>query len=499
MKEDDEWRTEVVSQGVSMDAPELEKVIRIEEGGLLHLDDEDDRLPVALSPPEPSDDMFPGILKDIVSACCEHSEASRVAVAMTTLTLFSSMIGRMAYIPIGDERRYLTLFVLMVGMTGMGKGSSSHGPFRIMRRVEDFLALELDRRFQAGQSEGIKVYPNLRIHSGGLSSGEGLAAALDDGTEGSDEAVTDKRICIKESEFGNTLNHLQRIGCTLSPVMRCVFDGEDIRPMTKRDKVAVSDPYVCMIAHVTSRELNSHNQTQIAASNGLLNRFILLWQSPEKTVAFPDPMNQGQVDDLAHTLSDRILFARGGSFETHYKKIRSMANPIGLSSEARRLWEQEYNRLVNQPDCDQVMVLTRRHRLHALVLASLFALLDCRFTIEPQDILSALAWCEYARSSIVYSFKSLADQNKAERYRHLSRRVLRAIDDISNTKQQCNSTDLHRWFSNKVVAGQLNTALELLMHHIPPLIRQSIKKKGRGRPSVYYSLTDLGIKLNSEY
>ena len=140
------------------------------------LDEEDEDIDNTRSPPVMTEAMLPGILSDIVTTCTQHSEAVPVAVAMNVLIYLSALIGPMVHLPIGDENRLLNDFVLMVGPSGLGKGSSNHGPKRIFKRVEEYLALDLDQQFQTGNSNGIKQYSPLRIHNGGLSSGEGLAA-----------------------------------------------------------------------------------------------------------------------------------------------------------------------------------------------------------------------------------------------------------------------------------------------------------------------------------
>ena len=442
------------------------------------------------SPPTVTDNMFTGVLGDIVEACSQNSEAVPVAVAINTLIHFTALIGPMVYLPIGDEQRRLNDFVLMVGPSGLGKGASNHGPRRIFNRVEEFLAMDLDRQFQAGKSNGIKQYSPLRIHNGGLSSGEGLAAALDNGEgAGKTISVTDKRILVFEPEFANSMNMAQRSGNILMMILRNAYDGVTIEPLTKRDRVKVSDPYVCLIAHITARELASHDQFQTLANNGMLNRFLILWQQPVREVAFPDPVDQDVVDRVANLLAERILYARRDNHETHWKKIRSHSSAMVLSRDAIALWDAEYGKLLNRADCEVVRVLTRRHRLHAMILASLFAFMDLRCDIRSTDIESALAWCEYSRQSVVFIFNTLGDQRKAGQIYALSRKVLFSVYRLNDKNKQCTKTDIHNWFSRKLKSEQLQACLECLMNHIPPLIEQHLIKNSNDRTVPTYRLT----------
>lgn len=458
-------------------------------------DDSEDPDPTR-SAPLPCEAMFHKSLKSIVEASTRNNEAVPIAVAINVLTRFSALIGSYVYLQIGDERRFLNEFVLMVGPSGLGKGASNHGPKRIFKRVEEYLEMDLESQFQSGKSEGLKDYPFLKVHSGGLSSGEGLAAALDDGEgEGKSNPVTDKRILIFEPEFANSMSMAQRSGNILMMVLRNAYDGVSIEPLTKRDKVRVSDPYVCLIAHITAKELTRHDQFDMLASNGMLNRFLILWQQPVKEIAFPDPMPQDQVDTIAHNIADRVLFARQRCHETNWKKIRGLGIPVTLRDDAKRLWTKEYGRLLNRPDCEKVRVLTRRHRLHALILASLFALIDLRSEIQPDDIQSALAWCEYSRQSVVYIFNALTDQLNAEKLFSLSRKVLYAIAILNLKNKQCTCTDLYNWFVRKIKRQDLHGALEILLNHIPPLIIQNKVIKGRGRPMFLYVLSEASNHL----
>ena len=497
---DDEWETSVISQGVTIDTPELENIISLETARLrqLAIAEPNEEPDLTRSPPNMTGAMFPGLLKKVVDKCCAGCEAVPVAVAINVLLRLAALIGQHLYIPIGDERRWMNEFILMVGPTGLGKGSSNHGPKRLFQRVEEFLELDLNNQFQAGTSEGISQYSNLMSHTGGLSSGEGLAAAMNDGAEIESQPVTDKRMLIFEPEFSNLMSMSQRTGNILSMVLRNAFDGNDIQPMTKRDKVRVTRPYLCLMAHITASELNSHEQSKIMTQNGLLNRFLILWQQPNKVVAFPKPIPEYTVDQLAAELSEIILFARGGSHETHYKKIPEQAQSLSFDKDAILYWENHYYRLLNRADCEQVMALTRRHRLHAIILSGLFALMDKRLVITQADLESALAWCEYSRQSVVYIFGSLVEQRKAANTHILAKAVFQAIRETQRKKQHCTASDLYQWFSRKIKREQLTQALEYLLNHIPPLIRQETKIKGRGRPTLLYFLTENSTHLGEQ-
>ncbi len=493
MSDDSHWETTVHSQGVSIDAPELNNLIDLEAERLNYLRDEQHQ-DLTRSPPQADPVMFPGLLREVIDACCTNNEAVPVAVAINTLVRLSSLIGPTVYLQIGDERRLLNEFVLMIGPTGLGKGASNHGPKRIFKQVEQFLELNFQLQLQAGKGNGVGCYPLLKVHTGGLSSGEGLAAALDDGNADDTRSrqITDKRMLAFEPEFANVMNMCQRSGNILSMVLRNAFDGSDIKPLTKRDKVQVTNPYLCLIANITAGELASHEQSATMSNNGMLNRFLILWQQPVCEVPFPDPMDNDKTDQLAQKLSECILIARNKNHDTHYKKMPAAARAIKLDKGAIQYWTTHYGRLLNRPDCDQVMLLTRRHRLHAMLIASLLAILDHRLEIGVRDLTSALAWCEYSRRSVIYAFNSLQEQNVAIRRHNLSSQLLNAIRDATQNNKPCTASDLYKWFHGKLKREDLSGALEYLLNHIPPLITQRTKQSGPGRPSLIYRLANHG-------
>ena len=486
---DDGWETTIHSQGVSIQAPKLDNLIDIETERLRHTR-QDEPPDLTRSPPKAKADMFPGLLGDVVNACCTGNEAVPVAVATNVLIRLSALVGPMVYLPIGDEKRLLNEFVLMVGPTGLGKGASGHGPKRIFRQVEQFMELDFQLQLKAGKGCGLTKYPNLNEHYGGLSSGEGIALALNDGIKSDlkSQPVTDKRLLVFEPEFANVMSVCQRVGNTLSTVLRNAFDGMDIKPLTKRDRINVTNPYICLSANITDNELKNHEQSAMMSSNGMLNRFLIIWQQPVRSVPFPKRIPDDKADHLAKRLAQCVLFARDHNHETHYKKMPQASRPIIMSRKASDFWTQHYNALINRPDCSQVMALTRRHRLHALIISSLLAILDRRLEIQQPDIACALSWCEYSQRSVVYTFNSIKEQYSAMNARSLAKEVLKAIMAQSEKGKECAASDLYKWFHGKIKRSDLSVALEYLLNHIPPLIEQDSVVSGPGRPKLLYRL-----------
>ena len=123
--------------------------------------------PSPLAPPRMAAEGFPPLLRDIVAAACASSEAHPVAVAANAMLLFCCAIGRGPFQRIGDAVIHARPFAIVVGKSAKArKGTAEITPREIARRADALLRKRhnnLDR---------------LRIHAGGLSTGEGVAFAI---------------------------------------------------------------------------------------------------------------------------------------------------------------------------------------------------------------------------------------------------------------------------------------------------------------------------------
>lgn len=485
----------IYTQGIAVDSPEIAAAIDSEMDKARYFNRLDTPADINQSPPKANQAMFPGLLGDIVTLCTEHSEAVPVAVAAHALSWFSAMIGPLRYYRIGDECRRLNDFMLLVGPSGMGKGTSEYGPKKIFKQVEECLQAQFADQWQQGQTEGIAEFPSLDLHEGGLSSGEGLAAAKADRLKiGKDEPVievTDKRFLILESEFGNVLNMAERQGNTLSHVLRNGYDGKTIRPLTKRDLVCVTDPYFVLVGNITPGELCSHRQNAVMSVNGMLNRMLILWTYTTRRQPIPNPMNPAGLSELADRLAHCIGFARNHSFESHYRKQWPLARPVTLNPKAEQLWIEVYPQLVNLPDCERVQTLCRRHRLHVLILASLFALLDNRDQINPCDLSAALAWSDFARQSVVYVYEFFSEQRLSDYHRQVGEGILRAVASHGG---RCLVSDIYNWFNNRIKQETLHDGMNYCLNFIPPLLIIEPIQGKRGRPASYVALSQEGSR-----
>ena len=424
----------------------------------------DDRAPFA--PPVMARDAFPELVQDVVTAACTSSEAHPVAVAANFIGLFCCAIGRTAFQRIGDATIHCRPFVVVVGKSGKArKGTAEHTPREIARRADAVL-----RARHATDDR-------LRIHAGGLSSGEGVGWAIRDPREpdektgkGGDPGVTDKRLMVIESEFANVLAQVKREGNTLSPIVRNTWDGRSIEPLTKTSPMTVTNPHVVLVGHITGHELREKSSENDAA-NGLLNRFIMLSVHRPKLVPLPQPTPPEVLDSLAERLADAIDFATGGN------PHGNNTHEVMLSPSAREVWCELYPDITRDGE-GRTGSLMARSEVYARMLAMVFALLDKRSVIEPGDLLSALAWVNYWRESINFIWRDGEEQTGLDEF-------TQAVLDVVVSRPGVKLSEIQNTWSRKRIP-EVNTALELLANMAPPLVEMKKDASGGGRPAHRY-------------
>jgi putative DNA primase/helicase len=434
-----------------------------------NLSQEKERDPRA--PPTMAEAGFPGLLGDVVHAACADSEAHPVAVAANYLAFYCAAIGRGPFQRIGDSIVHCRPYSLLVGRSGKARKGTSESTVReVFRRAYDIL----QHRHQG-------VEP-LRIHNGGLSTGEGVAWAIRDAVEpdkngkGGDPGVRDKRILVIESEFANVLAQCRREGNTLSATVRNLWDGRTLEPLTKTSRTRASEPHVVIVGHITGHELRERS-TENDASNGLLNRFMVLHVHRPKLVADPQPTPNETLDHLALRTAHAIDEATDG-----LSLLAESQRELRMSAAARALWVDRYSAITQDRD-GLAGSLMARSEVYARMLASVFALMAGRLTIEPSDFDAAFAWIDYWRASTEFVF--LDGEDNEEALSNFDHQVLKAVSDRPGIKlSELNEV----WHRHKI--KEVAKSLEVLLNLAPPLIDCKVESSANGgRKSKRYTVT----------
>jgi putative DNA primase/helicase len=421
-----------------------------------------------LTPPQMRPEGFPPLLKEICDAACENSEAHPVAVAFNVLLFFCAMVGRTAFQRIGDAVIHCRLYGIIAGKSGKARKGTSETLVRLLFSIVD---TKLDERIKSGA--------RLRIHAGGLSTGEGIAYAIrdakepDDAGKGADAGIADKRLLVLEAEFATTLACSRREGSTLSPTVRNLWDGRDIEPLTKTATTRASRPHVVIGGHITGQELRE-KATEGDTANGLLNRFMVLFVYRPKLVPLPKPTRAASIEWLAQRLTGAVMAATGGNLHGNCER------EVRLGDEASELWCEMYPHLTRDRE-GKIGSLLARTEVYARMLAMVFALLDSRDEIEPCDLRAAMAWIDYWAESAAYVFRTGdGEDDQVSEFESEVLDLIRAQPGITLTAIQ------RHWHNNKV--KPVKAALERLTSMAPPLIvaRKEAASPGNGRAPMRY-------------
>lgn len=424
-----------------------------------------DEGPHPLTPPTMDPAGFPPLVAEIVEAACANSEAHPVAVAANMIAWFCCLIGRALYQLIGDAAIHCRPFVLIVGKSGKArKGTAEHTVRLIFKRVDELLREELDND------------DRLRVHAGGVSTGEGIAWAIrdprepDENGKGGDPGVHDKRLLVVESEFDNLLSQLRRENNTLSATVRNLFDGRDMEPLTKTSQTRATRPHVVIVGHVTGHELREKS-TENDAANGLMNRFLMLYVYRPKLVPLPEPTSRQMIDLLAGKIAAAAIKITGGNLHGH-NEVEAQLSPA-----ARELWVMEYPRLTRDRDGKGGSLLARSE-VYARMLAMIFAAMDSRTVIEPQDLHAAVAWIEYWHASVTYVFNTPDDAGELDEF-------TTAVLDVITKNPGITLTGLQEHWNRKRIK-EVRAAVERLSNLAPPLIQAMKDQQTGGRSALKF-------------
>lgn len=412
--------------------------------------------------PKPSDQCLYGLIGDLArEAAASNREVNPFAAGLAAIVALSAGLGRSCYLTIGDDWHHPRVFGLHVGRSGRGrKGTST----KLMKRlVKNLLVRHPDVGF--------------KMHTGGLSSREGLAMMIHDGFKvGKNEVepIYDKRLFVIESEFVNVLHQGAREGNTLSSALRDAWDGSSIKPATKTTPVHASDPHINLLGHITPGELTELMRER-ELTNGFANRFLMIWAEQPGLDPMPSYTTKERLDALTDRVAEVLRFAKADRFaETDQTRMV-------LSEAARQRYQELYcNELQDRSAGERLAGLMTRRAPYLLRLAMLFALTDLTHTIEVRYLDAAMAWIRYWADSVKFIFASAFEEQAAAKTQKAADAIL---DFLSTTASASRTEIMKKCFQGHTHRTVLDAALDELLHQTPPAIEvEAIPRQG-GRGS----------------
>lgn len=364
-------------------------------------------LPVPPSWPTLHSDARHGLAGEIVGAIEPESEADPTAILLQLVAAFGNAVGRGPHMIVDGARHGCNLYICAVGKTSKGRKGTS------LSRVKQFMKVA-DSDWLAN-----------RVKSG-LCSGEGLIHYVRDPVTTVDEAgkitvddegVSDKRLFVAESEFGQVLRLFRRESNTLPTTLRSAWDGGDLSSLQRNVSLHATDTHITIVGHVTQSELIKL-MSDVEIFSGTGNRF--LWMLVTRSKVLP---HGGRMLDLSsHGVQLKSALAAG-------RNIGRMER----NEAADRLWEQFYyqNAEVDLPGLAGAIVA--RGEAQALRLSMIYALLDGQSTITERHLAAAIAVWRYCSESAAIIFGNAAVDPFKQK----------VLDLLKSARQGLTRTDLH--------------------------------------------------------
>lgn len=401
-----------------------------------------------------------GLIGDVARAGSEGTETNAVAIAANFMAYLSCAVGRGVYLPIGNTRHHARLFCLHIGRSGRGRKGDA---VSLVLRIDQVLR-EMNEAFAP------------QVHRGGLSTREGLVALMHDGyRQGRQDvpAIEDKRLWVVESEFANVLHQGRRDGNTLSAALRDCWDGVDLKPATKSNRLYASDPHVCLSGAISPSELMGLMSAR-DLTNGFANRFLMIWAERSRMLPFPKETPQAVVEHLARRTLEVLAFVHADRHDER-EHLR-----MELSPQAQWRYAQLYRGELNNGLGDgTVDALLERRAPMLLRLAMLMALTDLQIRIDTPHIDAAIAWIRHATASVRFVFVSAAEEAKLAQVLELSNRVLAFLRERGQATRSQISAEC---FRGKVPKARIDACLEHLLASTPPKITVTWGERADGAP-----------------
>jgi len=405
-------------------------------------------------PDSPDEKVYHGLAGEFVRLIAPHSEADPMALLLQFLAALGSVIGRSAYFVAESTRHYLTLFLVIVGMTSKArKGSSWSHVKRIFEGCDLHWASD---RVKGGLSSGEgliwqvrdPIYKSEPIKEKGKHTGEYQEICVDLGVE-------DKRLLVQEAEFSSVLRMTDRDGNTLSPIVRKAWETGDLESLTKNSPAKATNAHISIVGHIVQDEVRRYlGRTE--AGNGFANRF--LWVCAKRSKILPEGGQLTEVDvaSFVKRLKQAIKTAKG-------------TGELKRDEGAKAIWHKVYGKL-SEGATGLFGAVTSRAEAQVMRLACLYALLDGCSVIKSTHLKAALAVWEYCEASARHIWGDALGDPVADD-------ILSALRGSPTGHTRTQISDLFGRNRNK---DQIGRALATLLEH-GHVRQESEKPEGKGR------------------
>ncbi|WP_421903405.1 bifunctional DNA primase/polymerase [Maridesulfovibrio sp.] len=409
--------------------------------------------------PIPDKAVFYGFAGEFAEFAVEKSEADPIAVLATFLCRFGVEVGQSPHMFAG-EKQYSRINAVLVGQSSKARKGTSSIPIRELFAFNE------------------KEWVSAQTSQGPLSSGEGLIHAIRDPelkyhvdkSTGVGEQITmdpgvdDKRLFILDQEFAGALACTKREGNTLSTIVRTLFDGGTIEPLTKTSKLVATNPHVAITTHITLQELHARLD-RVEIFNGFANRFLWLCVRRTKLIPFPEPLDSQHVRSFQKKLHSLLESSK-------------VCSQMDFDPEAKAEWGNIYPLLAKER-ADLLGSVLNRSEAYVRRIALIYALLDGSDSVRLPHLKAALALWDYCEQSARFIFAGLESDSTCQK-------IMEALEESSG---KLDTSGLYKFFGNHISKRKMTVALNNLLASKNIRIEE-VKPQGGGRPRKIFYLCE---------
>jgi hypothetical protein len=416
--------------------------------------------------PQPlAPDAHHGLVGEFVRTIEPHSEADPAALLISYLVAFGNAVGRGPGVQVEGDFHGPNFNVIVVGDTSKGrKGTAWSRVRQVLERADpDWASARIASGLSSGEGVIVAVRDPIVTRRRPRNKEEREQAA--DGYVIEEEAgIDDKRLLVVETEFGQALLAMSRVGNTLSPTLRNLWDRGDVGTMTKHDPSRTTGAHVSILGHITALELRRELTTTDAA-NGFANRFLFVCARRANVLPFGGNLDDAELERLGRLTADALEHAQG-------------CVALRMTAAGARAWEIAYRGPLAVAHPGLLGSVTSRSEAQTLRLAVVYALLDNASEIGDTHVAAALAVWEYCTRSAAYVFGEATGERDADR----ALEAITAAEDGGLTRNALRDSFGRNWS-----AERLDNALAVLLG--AGLIAVKTEEHTGGRPATRYVAT----------
>jgi hypothetical protein len=324
-----------------------------------------------------------GLAGEVLALLAPHTEADPVALLVSFLSEVGAMVGRAPHLVLDGGYHPLLFWPVLVGNSSKSrKGTSDRRIKQLCERSDSaWTRGECKGTLSSGEGLAFAVrdaqYKEEPIKKGGQPTGDTIHVCVDPG-------VGDKRLFLVQPEFGAVLRVMERDGNSLSGVLRNAWDGDDLAPMTKANRVKATNPHIAIVGHVTKDEL-LRNLTATESTNGFGNRFVWCQVRRSKELPFSSSPSPDELEQMAARIGKVLRVARD-------------IGEINMTEPAREAWVEIYHDLsADRPG--MAGALLARGEAHVMRLSAIYACLAGQSRIGLDHLKAGLSVWQYAEAS----------------------------------------------------------------------------------------------------